>query len=137
MAQQPGKKHNQKQSTSSGWDIFVVDDEPDVLEVIAALLEVKGHQARVFTDPFEALSEFEKAEAKPRLLISDYQMPKMNGMELLQRCRGSLSELRCISASGTLQFQDLEQYSEKPDLFLSKPFRSGQLWDAVDEMLAD
>ena len=120
---------------SSEAKIFIVDDEPDVLEVIAALLEMKGHDARVFSDPKEAFDAFLGAEVKPSLLISDYQMPKMNGMELLQLCKAEHPALRCISASGTLRSEDMQKYVNQPDRFLPKPFRSSQLWEAVDEML--
>ncbi len=117
--------------------IFIVDDESDVCGVIDALLELKGYETRIFTDSEEALKAFIAAEVKPRLMISDYQMPKLNGMELLQLCRAEHPELRCISASGTLEDEDMLKYPSQPDRLLPKPFRSQQLWDLVEEMLAD
>ncbi len=115
--------------------IFVVDDEPDVLEIVKALLEMKGHEVMAYSDPHEAFAAFMNEEVKPNLLISDYQMPKMNGMELLQLCKAEHPGLRCISASGTLQFEDMQKYVNRPDKYLPKPFRSHQLWEVVDEML--
>lgn len=117
--------------------ILVVDDEPDVLEVITDLLEMKGHEVMAYSDPTEAFAAFMDETVKPNLLISDYQMPKMNGLELLQLCKAEHPALRCISASGTLQIDDMQKYVNRPDRFLPKPFRSKQLWDAVDEMLQD
>ncbi len=117
--------------------ILVVDDEPDVLEIITALLEMKGHEVMAYSDPDEAFAAFENETVKPNLMISDYQMPKMNGLELLQLCKAEHPALRCISASGTLQIDDMQKYVNRPDKFLPKPFRSKQLWDAVDEMLED
>ncbi len=117
--------------------IFVVDDEPAVAEVIEALLDLHGRRARVFTQPEKALEAFKEAEPKPRLLIADFQMPKMNGLELLQHCKAEDSNLRCISASGTLQVEDMRQYPIQPDKYLAKPFYPRQLLDLVDEMLKD
>lgn len=116
--------------------VFVVDDEEAVVEVLQALSELHGVPARFFTDPVEALEEFVASDPKPRLLISDYQMPKMNGMELLQLCKAEHPELRTISSSGTLDTKEMMKYAVQPDRRLAKPFRSQQLFELVDEMLA-
>lgn len=117
--------------------IYVVDDEPAVAEVIEALLDLNGHRAKVFTRPEKALEAFIAEPVKPRLLITDFQMPKMNGMELLQACKAEDPGLRCISASGTLQVEDMRAYPIQPDRYLAKPFYPRQLMDAVDEMVKD
>lgn len=125
----------QSKETSDRQLIYVVDDEPAVAEVIEALLDLYGHRARVFTKPEKALEAFIAEPVKPRLLITDYQMPKMNGMELLQACKAADPGLRCISASGTLQVEDMRAYPIQPDKYLAKPFYPRQLMDAVDEMV--
>jgi len=116
--------------------IFVVDDEEAVVEVMEALLELHGVTASFFTDPVIALEAFIAAEPKPRLLISDYQMPKMNGMELLQMCKAEHPGLRSISCSGTLNVDEMRKYSIQPDRRMAKPFRSQQLFALLDELLA-
>jgi CheY-like chemotaxis protein len=115
--------------------IYVVDDDPAVAEVIEALLDLYGHKSKVFTKPKEALDSFITEPIKPKLLITDFQMPKMNGMELLQACKRDHPSLRCISASGTLHVEEMKVYPIQPDKHLAKPFYPRQLLDAVEEMV--
>jgi len=57
--------------------ILVVDDDPDILEALAMILESQGHQVVTATDGVEGLANL-KAE-KPDLMILDLLMPKMDG----------------------------------------------------------
>ena len=65
--------------------IFVVDDEPMLLELAVAILQPLGFDVRTFHDPKKALSEY--PAARPALVVTDYAMPGMNGMVLVHECR--------------------------------------------------
>ena len=52
--------------------LFVVDDEPLLLELAAALLEPAGYEVKTFRDPDAALQAFASAKPRPALIITDY-----------------------------------------------------------------
>ena len=63
--------------------ILLVDDEFSSLEVLALLLGQEGYDVVTASDGEEAMSRL--AEKRVDLVITDYWMPKMNGLELVER----------------------------------------------------
>ena len=102
--------------------IYVVDDEVLIAEVVQAVLEPEGFEVRVFSDPAAALRAFTDAPKKPDLLMTDYVMSPISGMELVQKCRHLHPGLLTILYSGNVSEQITDLYSEKPNAFLAKPF---------------
>lgn len=115
--------------------IFVVDDEVMVGEVVEAILNLEGFQARFFSNPAEALREFLAAEPKPDLLLSDYVMTPMNGMELIAHCKEAQPGFPAILYSGNVGEEIVRSYEIKPDAFLTKPFLPKTLVGAVQKIL--
>ena len=64
-----------------GWDVLVVDDEPDSLEVASRLLRHYGAQVRTATNGEEALNTVR--EKRPTVVISDLSMPVLDGWGLI------------------------------------------------------
>ena len=60
--------------------IFVVDDEPEIAKMLAVVLQLNLFDAVAYFDPVEALEAAK--ETPPDCLISDVQMPGMNGIDL-------------------------------------------------------
>lgn len=116
--------------------IFIVDDEPMIGEIVASILDLEGFRACVFTDPAKALAAFGAANPKPALLLTDYVMPPMNGMELIHRCRTMHPALKTILFSGNVTEDITQIYVFKPDAFMEKPFLPKTLVDLVREVLA-
>ena len=115
--------------------IHVVDDDVSVLELISACAENAGYPTQAFKNPIEAYSAFCWANPKPSLLIVDYDMPGMNGLELLRRCRSLSPGLKAICITGVLSIDILEESEVKPDLMLPKPFAFRELVEGVRELL--
>ena len=67
--------------------VFVVDDEPMLLELAEAILRPMGCNVHTFRDPELALKEFPKVQ--PDLVLTDYAMGRMSGMDLIRECRRS------------------------------------------------
>jgi CheY-like chemotaxis protein len=92
--------------------VLVVDDNVDVAEGLRGILEHAGHAATIATGPVEAL---EVAGAlRPEVVISDIELPVMDGYELALRLR-SLPELagcRFIALTGYSQAHDPRQSRE-------------------------
>jgi signal transduction histidine kinase/ActR/RegA family two-component response regulator len=69
----------------SGLHILVVDDEPDSLEVLIAVLESRGASVTAASSVREALAAFERD--RPHVLVSDIAMPEEDGYELIRKVR--------------------------------------------------
>lgn len=68
-------------------DILVVDDEPQVLHVVASYLESEGFTVRTAPDGAVAMAEI--ARKRPDLIVLDLMLPEVDGLTVLQRLRGS------------------------------------------------
>lgn len=116
--------------------IYLVDDEPVLLDVAEAVLEAEGYRTVKFSDPVHALRRFRQARPKPALLITDYAMGKMNGLELIAHCKRQQPGLKTILVSGTAGAEILLEAPVQVDRFLTKPHRSEVLCEAVRTVLS-
>ena len=80
----------------AGRTILVVDDDTQVSNVIAGYLESMGAEVAECEDPRDAIEAIEDDPKAWSALISDYDMPIMNGGELAQRARGASEHLPII-----------------------------------------
>lgn len=117
--------------------IFVVDDDPDILNLIKHVLDLEGFEVRSFTDPREALEEFAAAKERPEMIMTDYCMQPMNGMELIHRCRETAPELKSILISGMIDEDSVAKLPEKSDRFIQKPFKVSNLIQTLNDTLAE
>jgi two-component system chemotaxis response regulator CheY len=67
-------------------NILIVDDSPTMLGAIQATLEIAGFKVETAEDGVKALGKL-KAGIKPDLVITDVNMPNMNGLELIRHIR--------------------------------------------------
>ena len=124
-----------KSNATIGATVFVVDDEPMLLELATAILEPVGCAVRTFRDPELALKEF--AVVHPQVVVTDYAMGRMSGMDLIRECRRLNPRQKIILVSGTVDGQVFADAPVKPDKFLSKPYQIHELADCVLSMIAD
>lgn len=116
--------------------IYIVDDDPMVLRWVATVLKRARYQTGAFANPVVAYRAFVSAEPKPDLLILDYAMPTMNGLELLRRCRAVAPTVKALSISGTLTEDLAREAAVTFEGFLGKPFTNAELLAAV-QLLVD
>jgi two-component system, LuxR family, response regulator FixJ len=116
--------------------IFVVDDEPLLLELAASLLEPLAFEVQTFRSAETALAAFSKADPRPVLLITDYAMHHMNGMEFIAECRRIRSAQKIILVSGTVDESIYQNSAAKPDYFLAKPYPAKKFVSLVESALA-
>jgi CheY-like chemotaxis protein len=116
--------------------IFVVDDEPMLLELASVILEPEGYRIETFRDPETALQKFASAQPRPDLLITDYAMHTMNGMQLIEQSRKLEPSQKILLVSGTVGEEIYATTSIRPDCFLAKPYQADQLTAAVKALLA-
>lgn len=116
--------------------IFLVDDEPMLLELAERILEPLNYDVRTFSDPLEALRVFAESKSPPDLLITDYAMAGMNGMDLITECRRLHPRQKIILLSGTVDQSIYHDAPQKPDLFLAKPYLTNVLVETIQSLLA-
>ena len=116
----------------AGERILVVDDEPGVRAFMAHTLRDAGYDAVEAEDVGVALRSLE--ETPPTLLLTDYSMPGMNGLELAERARARDEGLRVLIVSGYADAERIEASAARPVL-LRKPFDEAELLAAVSGVL--
>ncbi len=117
--------------------IYVVDDEHMIAEVVEAILSLEGYDTRLFQDPKLALLALSEADPRPHLLLTDYRMPGMSGMELIEKSKALFPELKTILFSGYVDEKVLETTKVKPDMFMRKPFYPQTLVNLVTDVLSE
>ena len=120
-------KINQTGNTAA--TIFVVDDELMLLDLAATILQPLGFKVQTFSDPKEALAAY--SAAKPVLVITDYAMGGMNGLDLVRECKRINPRQKIILLSGTVDERIYADADSKPDRFLAKPY---QITDFVESV---
>jgi len=106
--------------------IFVVDDEPMLLELVETILKPEGFEVRAFCDPDRALAGYAAAQP-PSLVITDYAMTGLNGLDVIRECRKLNPRQKTILVSGTVDENVYANADIKPDYFLAKPYNTGEL----------
>ena len=74
-----------RRDTLQGWDVLVIDDEPDSLEVASRLLRYYKATVVTATNGEQAIEAIR--EHRPRLIISDLSMPVMDGWTLIAQLK--------------------------------------------------
>ena len=116
--------------------VFVVDDEPMLLELAAMIVEPLGFRVRTFRNPVTALREYSLSNPLPVLLITDFAMHQMNGMDLIRDCRKINPRQKVLLISGTVDSVVYRDSPHKPDAFLAKPYQTQELVDAVNVLVS-
>lgn len=115
-----------------GHDVLLVDDDRDVLESTAELLDDLGYSTTCASSAAEALRLIDKG-LEPSVMLVDVQMPEMSGDAFLAQCakRPGLSEVPRVLLSGGRVPQRVVRDSGALAL-VSKPFGDRQLSDVLD-----
>lgn len=124
-------------ATTPGATILVAEDENNVLEMVVVILCDAGYQVLRASDGFTALSL--ALEEKPDLVISDVNMPGLDGFDLCERLRADrdLARIPFIFLTGLDRRVDVRRgMGLGADDYLTKPFEPDELLAAVRVRLA-
>jgi CheY-like chemotaxis protein len=120
---------------NSSFTVLVVDDDPSVLACYGRLLARSGYRALTEDEPARVLLQG-AALAEVDLMLLDYRMPGMDGLELLAKLRAAGVRARCILLSAYLNDDVRHQASRLGvDRVLDKPVDVGLLRSALAELL--
>jgi len=116
------------------YNLLLVDDEKPIREKLINNTDWKGNNYQVFAaaDGAEALEIIKNRGID--ILVTDIQMPKLSGMNLIEKARENSSLLKVIVISGFAEFE----YAQKSirygvNDYLLKPFRSEKLLEVVNK----
>jgi DNA-binding NtrC family response regulator len=116
--------------------VAVVDDEIDLLYLFKdALSEIDGIQVIAFSDPYLAFEHFRLNHQDYRVVVADYRMPGMNGIQLIDKMKTINSGVTCILISAFEIEDKVIQNCQCVDKFLQKPISIFNLIDEVEKGL--
>lgn len=130
------KRYSAFELPKSPGRILVVDDDPDILDVLTAILRMEGYQVQSTTDSFEALNLLD--EFSPDLMCIDYMMPQMDGQQLARQIRARRDMLYVPIVMLTAIGQEdvkLSSLDSGVDAFLVKPVKRNELRVVIRTML--
>ncbi len=96
----------------SGEHVLCVDDDPAMVLMMEGLLRRAGYRVTVFEQPLAALAAARADPAAFDIVVTDYNMPDMNGMELAQTLAGIAPCLPVIITSGFISDEMRQQAAE-------------------------
>jgi two-component system, cell cycle response regulator CpdR len=112
--------------------ILLADDETAARDLVRATLVADGHVVTSADDGAEALAKLTAAPGTFDLLLSDIQMPVMDGLTLAQSAIAAHPNLRVVLMSGFADgFQKAEQLKPRLSAVLSKPVSPADLRAAI------
>lgn len=120
--------------TTFGSTILVVDDDPDIQEVLRDRLESLGYEVLTASSGKEALESMNKQS--PQMVLLDIEMPNMNGLEVLKEIRSRQMDLTVvmITAYGTIE-RAVQAMKEGAYDFIPKPFEPDHIALIVQKAL--
>jgi two-component system cell cycle sensor histidine kinase/response regulator CckA len=111
---------------------MLVDDNEDVLRLLPLLIKKLSEvEVECFSSPQSALTAFAAAPGKYELVISDFEMPDMNGVELCRRLRTIAPAQKIFLATGLEFFTEAAARHAGFNALLPKPFPLTALQEAL------
>jgi DNA-binding response OmpR family regulator len=117
--------------------ILVVDDEPEIVQLVAKVMEARGHRVSIARDGQECLDQI--AAERPDVLVVDLNLPKLDGFEVCRRLRAddktrSLPIVMMTAAFPTLEDAD-RGLTTGADEYVVKPFLREVLVHNIERLL--
>jgi chemotaxis protein histidine kinase CheA/CheY-like chemotaxis protein len=117
--------------------VLIVDDSLSVRTSLRQLVQDAGYRVEAARDGIEAIDTLR--EFKPRLVLTDLEMPNMNGVELTAHLRGrdDMKQVPIIMITSRSQEKHRRMAREAGvDTYLTKPYNDGELLQAIREAVA-
>jgi len=116
--------------------VLLVDDDVRVRNALYEVLEGGGHEVLAAGNGPDGLTVFRESTHPIDLLVTDYNMPFMSGLELARECSLHRAQVGVLYVSGCRPDEELEADLKAPRRgFLAKPFRGEELLRKAREIL--
>jgi len=114
--------------------VLVVDDEPEICHLIEQVLSREGYQVDVSFSGIEALQMIKSFNY--HLLLTDLEMPEVDGIELTRKAKKQHPEIRVIMVTGNAAVDAaIRSLRHRIDGYITKPFKISELRKVVRQTL--
>ena len=128
-----GKEQPSKEKDASVKTVLVVEDDTGIgTFLVQAILQETHHQALLVSDGFQAMKTV--TNIKPSLFILDYQLPRMNGLELYDHLHATkgLEHIPALIISARLPKHEIEK---RKLASMSKPLELDDFLQTIEKLL--
>jgi len=137
-AQGEGKVKQKQRAKVLDEKVLVVEDDPQILLLLRAMLAKMGHTVLTAVNGKEALALFKRQRSAIKMAILDIQLPDMNGKKLFVELKALEPSLKVLISSGYDERTALGEFeSLRPEGFIQKPYLRADLEGKVLEILKD
>jgi PAS domain S-box-containing protein len=130
VAQPRAAEFTESDAPDTSFNILLVDDHDGVRDTTVALLEDLGHHPIAAADGATILQILETDPDRVDLIISDYAMPHVSGVEVIRRARQIRRDLPAIIITGYADSSAID-LTEEDVVAVNKPFTPAQLKEAI------
>ena len=125
------------EKAQSGGSILVVEDDPEVRELLEVLLNDEGHHATAAHNGITALELVGQGKIKPDLILADYNLPNaMNGLHVIAKLRDMLhSPIPGIILTGDISNDTTRNIEQQNCVKLNKPVKLRELTQAIQRLI--
>ena len=110
--------------------VVIVDDDADLAQLFTDALKSSGLQATGFNDPLAAVEYINEHKSEICIVVTDWRMPHMNGIELTRKVSQIDKEIQVMLMSAYELEQDQLKEVDKDD-YLKKPVHIAQLIETI------
>jgi two-component system, chemotaxis family, CheB/CheR fusion protein len=139
-AQPPVQRHHEpEEGARRSGTILVVEDDPEVREMLQFLLEDEGYDAMLAGDGGQALDLAARGAARPDLVVADYNLPNgLNGLQVVAKLREMHDrEIPVIILTGDISTDIMPEIARRGCAQLNKPVRLRELTRLIQQLLSE
>jgi two-component system cell cycle sensor histidine kinase/response regulator CckA len=130
------KKNNDKSPAR----LLIVDDDPDIVQVLKLGLQKNGFLVKAFTNSEEALQSFKSNAEDYCLMLSDIRMPGLSGIQLARKVKETNPVVKVVLMTA-FEIRDSEFSKVFPSMhvdgFVQKPIRIGDLTNKILSIIGE
>lgn len=116
--------------------VLLVDDQKDIVRLLHSTLQTLGHQLDIVDAPSGEEALLEASRRKVDLLVADYLLPGISGVELMRKVKARNSDLKVIFISGTTDRKARDEMLNAGAVAMfDKPIPLADFLDAVERSL--
>jgi two-component system CheB/CheR fusion protein len=125
------------EAASRTGSILIVEDDPEVRDLLEHLLKEEGHHTATARDGIAALEMIARGAARPDLLLADYNLPhSMNGLEVSAKLREKLHRnIPVVILTGDISTATLRSIALQNCVQLNKPVKARELTQVMQRLL--
>jgi two-component system, NtrC family, response regulator HydG len=113
-------------------NLMIIDDDPDLLDLLNSFFKQRGYNVVTYDDARAALDDIERQKVAVDVVLSDFKLPVMSGVEFIKRIRkiNTVLPIILMTAEGSLEVS-LEAIEAGAYDFVLKPLHFPQLLISV------